>query len=116
MRSVMKKVNFCDYCRKHLLNSPTYMVIHEKFCTKNPDRACKRCGLKEGELAIMIAHIKSFAYTPTLADLKIEIENGCPTCLLSIIKIMKLDKYPYTTLGFDIKKEYDEWRKLNENR
>lgn len=44
MKEKLKKVYYCDYCKKHWLVK-TYMEYHESICSKNPanDRPCFHC-------------------------------------------------------------------------
>jgi hypothetical protein len=40
MKVKIKKVYYCDFCRKHSLRS---LVKHEEHCTANPNRKCGLC-------------------------------------------------------------------------
>ena len=47
MKVKVKKVYYCDYCKKSG-GSAGHMKRHERGCTKNPNRECGVCGLVEG--------------------------------------------------------------------
>jgi len=40
MRSEIRKMYFCEYCRKHYIH-PGHAKRHEKFCKKNPNNKHK---------------------------------------------------------------------------
>ena len=44
MKELIKKVYYCDHCKKHGLSKPK-MEHHEKICFKNPEnnRPCFDC-------------------------------------------------------------------------
>lgn len=45
MKTIIKPVYYCDYCKKHFL-SKYFAENHEKGCVKNPEneRPCFTCG------------------------------------------------------------------------
>jgi len=47
MKTILKKVYYCDFCGKRYFQFPA-MEQHEKGCTKNPDRVCGFCNI-DGE-------------------------------------------------------------------
>ena len=54
MRTVLKKVYYCDFCKKKGLSASS-ISKHEKHCTLNPKRECRLCknySLKEDECPI----------------------------------------------------------------
>lgn len=130
MRIIKKNVYYCDYCKKKSLKS---LAIHEKHCTANPDRICRLCegkSIKEiidkykklfiveevdalTESTIKVKYLKEF----TLEDIRNEIEDNCPTCLLAIIRCVGLNRYYFDKkFKFDYQKELaDWWRWMNEH-
>ena len=47
MRHKLKKVYYCDFCKKHGLMAH-WIKQHEKYCTANPKRECRMCGNNDG--------------------------------------------------------------------
>lgn len=44
MKTIIKKVHYCDFCRKKTFTLPS-MTKHELHCTGNIDRECGLCAL-----------------------------------------------------------------------
>ena len=42
MKTLLKKVYYCDFCKKKGM-SASAMSVHEKHCTLNPNRQCRLC-------------------------------------------------------------------------
>ena len=113
----IKNVYYCEYCKKHSLMP---LLIHEKHCTKNPDRECRLCGRKES-LKDLIKKYKlqckckivenelwddaDIINQPTIKDINEEV-GYCPICILSIIR--QYIEYPFH-IDFDYKKELKLW-------
>ena len=105
MEIKMKKVYYCSYCKKHSLKS---LKNHEWHCTLNPLRECGVCGLKAGHLETIINRLRKYTFPLTMEDIRKEEENNCPVCILAIIRLMNLNKFPYS-LDFNFKEELDKW-------
>lgn len=138
MRVIKKNVYYCDYCSKKSLRS---LVIHEKHCTANPNRTCRLCE-RESIKEIIDKYKKYFKVieTPfeegfgfgnelkvkylkkfTLKDIRNELEESCPTCLLAIIRCVGLNRYYFNKkFKLDYQKELADWwesfNALNWNR
>lgn len=129
MKVKIKKVYYCEHCKKHSL-SASVLSVHEKHCLKNIDRECRLCKIaekisltKENKLEIIekiqskISILKSDEEKQSLKLDDIEkilneyqrYEN-CPNCLMSILLLTGIMKYPYT-VNYDYKKELMEWWK-----
>ena len=125
MKVRIKKVYYCDFCKKRSLRSLTQ---HEKHCTGNPDRECRLCDNKSikpiiekykkfftvGETetewpSIMLIFKKQF----TLKDIIDELDYRCPNCILAIIRCLGLHRYYMRDkFKFDYKKELEDWWKM----
>lgn len=76
---------YCEFCGKGSC-SGGHMNIHEKHCTRNPNRKCRMCDfgrLKQQPIQDLIKALGSgdnegFEKLSNLAD-------GCPACILSAI-------------------------------
>ncbi len=84
MKTKLKNVYYCDFCKKHSLASWA-MKEHEKHCTLNPDRICRVCDNKD---------------------------KNCPMCKFSKIRISiknggKTPKEPFE-LEKEMKKYWEE--------
>ena len=117
----IRKVYYCEYCKKHRLMP---LLKHEKHCTSNPDRECKLCGRTESVRSLIAKYKKqcvviemstsdSFNLSglhvkekPKIQDI-IDDVNGCPNCILTIIKGLNIS-YPIE-LKFDYQRELSEW-------
>ena len=133
MKVIKKNVYYCDFCKKRSLRS---LKEHEKHCTGNPDRSCQLCHRPDGIRAIAEKFLAKFEIIETdafiefntvidgtvkvkwieeftLDDVRAEIdqyEEGCPNCLLAVIRYAGLNRYYFEKrFKFDYKKELDEW-------
>lgn len=139
MKIVKKDVYYCDHCNKRGLSKGA-MNTHEKHCTANPDRECRMCINWEGgssynirELVdgykkrfdlevikdyphdgatVMVETIKAkWIGEPITIDEVRKAVDGCPNCMLSIIRQAKFSYHYFegTEFGeFDYKKEFAE--------
>jgi len=114
----------CDYCGKKKY-SKSAMIKHEKHCTMNPQRECRFCIKSQGDscnnISELVARIpkdiivqcmdNEFQFEELSNVKEIEAEfnkikeeiNGCPACLLAVIRQSKTSAY----LNFDYKKEVE---------
>lgn len=117
MKTKIKKVYYCDFCKKHSLRS---LTEHEKHCTGNPNRECRLDGCMNYDLNPIIEKFKSqyktennseFGFQEVIKHPKmIEIRksvNNCPNCILTILKCAGL-KYCYAD-DFNYKIELQCW-------
>ncbi|MCG3203975.1 MAG: hypothetical protein KCHDKBKB_00652 [Elusimicrobia bacterium] len=44
MKTVTKKVYYCEFCKNKKGLSASHMSRHERHCTMNPNRECRLCG------------------------------------------------------------------------
>lgn len=127
MKEKLKKVYYCDFCKKHSLTSFS-MKLHEKHCTLNPSRECRVCGNKEPvnqkdvkfiknndiELEKMEGGGNRILGTEKLekAIKKLRQVYDCPVCIFSILRQAKID---LSLSGFHLDEEMREyWQKQNE--
>ena len=101
MKVKMKKVYYCEFCKKHGLRS---LKKHEERCTKNLDRNCRMCYKHPDYRSLVEKYNKQFvikekseddllifANSETIVDFP-DINNisddveGCPACILTIIR------------------------------
>lgn len=69
MKTIIKKVYYCDFCKKHGLSSGS-LKKHEKHCTNNPNRFCRICGFKgvpEKEAACPLCEFSRLRQNGTLS-------------------------------------------------
>lgn len=123
MKIKVKKVYYCDFCKKHSLKS---IKFHEKHCTGNPNRECRMCGRKDINTIIPKYKIEiknEWFKAPNTIEGTImegiegmvaktmeELENdteGCPACMLTVIRCNEY-KWPINP-KFDYKKATEEW-------
>ena len=120
MKVIMKKVYYCDFCKKHGLRS---IATHESHCTGNPDRDCRMCEnqvpikpIIEKYKALVVAddHLdedsgqvwttwgmsNEFKMEDLLSD-----TEGCPACTLTVIRCAGFPP----TVEWSYKKAVDEW-------
>lgn len=134
MKTIKKNVYYCEYCNKHRL-SASHIATHERHCTANPLRICRLCGYNNGfvktiaklkERFIIIKEQVKYADFDidvikwknkeiTLDELK-DITDGCPNCILTIIRGVGLNHY-----GFDFNYNYkhelaEHWKIINEEK
>lgn len=135
MKTIKKNVYYCEYCNKHGLSAGA-MAKHEKHCTANPDRICRLCGNTEGykdeieEIKSRYKLIKEKVdFLPGIESMKVEwvgnkvtleeiydiANDGCPNCMLSIIRLSGLSA-GWHDLDFDYKKNLAQyWAEKNED-
>jgi len=124
MITKMKHVYYCEHCGRHRL-TPNSILKHEKGCTLNPNRSCGVCGLES--MSDLLAKYKdSFVIDDhewvsttwigeplTLKDLRDDTE-GCPVCMLAVIRQCNLNRSPGDFMEFEYKAEHAVyWRELN---
>ena len=124
MRTAIKKVYYCDYCKKHYLSSH-WCKRHEEKCTMNPNRLCNLCQqttnlpelvakFKKSVCAVAIPDERYGGYyydgveQPSVSELR-DAVDGCPVCTLALIRQIGIGKYPFDSSGFNYKKELAEW-------
>jgi hypothetical protein len=116
MKIKIKKVYYCDFCKKHSLLP---LTKHEKHCTLNPHRQCGMCEQNyDYENLLKLIKVKKIKYFngPVGARIKTSELNrlidGCPVCALTLLRLfMKKNKNKYVDVetDFDFKKEKKEW-------
>jgi len=118
----MKKVYYCEYCGCHRLTAHS-IEKHEKGCTLNPHRSCGVCNDSDIE-NLLLKYKDSFVIeidtdnggyrteTPhwigehlTLKDLRSDAE-GCPVCVLAVIRQCNLNRSPGDFTEFEYKAEH----------
>jgi hypothetical protein len=120
MKTKVKTVYYCEYCKKHSLMP---LLHHEKHCTANPNRRCGMCDNAYGNIPELIVKYKKQIATetkdhgeytstivksqPKLTDIMGELE-GCPACTLAVLRGCGLCGGPFY-MEFDYKKERDSW-------
>ena len=88
MKVKKRKVYYCDYCKKCELTLQS-MRLHEKHCTKNPNRQCRLCGATSTPqgLQISVEHGAMVPFVPEKTFREIEqAAGGCPVCIFSIFR------------------------------
>lgn len=110
MKIRVKKVYYCDYCKKHSLRP---LAQHEKYCTGNLDRECRMCNRKPSKkLRVLARYIRMKKINK--ADDIMELVDYCPACTLTLIRANGLQHFP-NDLRFDYDKEVkDFWHNKNE--
>lgn len=106
---------YCDFCKK-AGQSKYWMGIHEKVCTKNPNRICRLCKnpVKAKEIADEFIGAKD-DWTYPISDQRIDktlkdIEkacHSCPNCMLAVIRQSQVS--PMVFSNFDYKKALEHW-------
>jgi len=129
MKTKVKNVYYCDYCKKKNLCASA-ISLHEKYCTSNPNRECRMCGLKPDYIKIAekfknrykiievdvmndftSQQVEWMGEPLTLDEIR-ESVDYCPACVLTVMKLAGLNDYIfYDTLWFNYKKETEEWWK-----
>jgi len=124
MKIEMKKVYYCDYCKKHSLRP---LIDHELHCTMNPDRKCGLCG-RTTSLSPIIEIIKeNMKYDtgpdslsgkviidkPRMEDVFDEVDD-CPMCVFAILRQARL-LWSYD-VHFDLTYELQKWWEKENNR
>jgi hypothetical protein len=127
MKTIIKPVYYCDFCNKKGL-SKSAMLKHEKHCTANPQRECRLCESIENDKTDIVeianrhkndistiidaSGFKSITINnPKLLEELFSESNGCPMCILTILKQIKC---PCAVLNWDFKKAVsDFWIEQN---
>lgn len=127
MKIKIKKVYYCDFCKKRALRS---LAQHERHCTGNPDRECRLCENRDIK-EIIRKYSAYFSVSEeihteyewdeaqpifkkefTLQDIIDELDYRCPNCILAIIRCLGLHRYYMRDkFKFDYKKELEDWWK-----
>ena len=115
MITKIKKIHYCDYCKKHGMRGPD-IKKHEEHCTLNPKRACGLCGRKYNEeetgyltLETIIHKYKKISKIEQVVN-GVDINelsdsvNNCPACILTVIRCAELQH-----IEFDYQKELKKW-------
>ena len=138
----IKKVYYCEFCKKHSL---VPIGEHEKHCTGNINRTCRMCADETGgiDLSKTVEKWKKIAETAKkipkkerdsfgcstvtgaeyeeiekLVNSKLTMQDaeGCPACSLAIVRLAGLNEYPLFT-EFDFKDEKKKWwDKVNDEK
>ena len=113
MKIKLKKVYYCDHCKKHSLRP---LTKHEARCTGNPDRECYWYGehngshVRAGESHQHIAWAASHSeVTEDLLNELRERVGHCPACMLTVIRLSGFDAYHWHTVGFNYEKEVERF-------
>ncbi len=116
MKTILKKVHYCDFCKKHGLT--IRIAKHEKYCTMNPDRECRMC--KQNELSNDIKKImkefipRGVSEGPIDGKKILNETDGCPACALAVIRIGRLNIWPNQVMDFDYSEEVKKfWEEIN---
>ncbi|MDD4921768.1 MAG: hypothetical protein PHS30_04715 [Bacteroidales bacterium] len=126
MKTVKKNVYYCDFCNKRMLSKGA-MNTHEKHCTSNINRECRMCGNRiqfKEEADKLKERYKLITYReewgecekiewigkPIIIEELFDICEGCPACVLSLLKASGLT-HPifHNEIKFDYKKEKSDW-------
>ncbi len=110
MITKIKKVYYCEHCKKHYLNAGA-MAHHEKHCTANPNRECRLCGgrLDLNEIKFQIKRMQKKNKFFNAKDI-MDFVDSCPMCTFSIIRQLKWHRWPFNQkLKFNFKEELSEW-------
>ena len=107
MKIKVKKVYYCDFCKKHRLQ-PNIIIEHEKHCTANPERQCLMCEGVE-EYAFTIINLGSEDYERKTIEV-----NGteCPACTLSFVRLNGITNIKIKGKNndtWDYKKQVENW-------
>lgn len=117
MRTVERKVYYCDFCRKHGLQRAA-MEKHERHCTLNPDRKCR---WQMGEDAHAEVNFRELAEeirrrAPLGAEDVDWLRDAtqCPACMLAVFRQAGVE-YHYDQAGtgrlWDYGEEVERFRK-----
>lgn len=119
MKTVLKKVYYCDSCKKRYL-SVGRMNKHERGCTLNPERICGLCKNKTKDLIESKLSGRKLFFkdgqilkTPFINKELTEDEfktiyealGKCPYCTLAYLRLNGLRAYDL----FDWKKDVQDW-------
>lgn len=95
MKTVKKTVHYCEFCNKKGFQAPA-MLKHERHCTMNPARECGMCaaaGVVPERIAtwlVLVEHLPKMTRTEFESTVR-GFVNGCPACLLALVRQGKLD-------------------------
>lgn len=135
MKTVIKPVYYCDFCRKRYMTKLA-CEKHERRCTLNQNRSCGLCGngypielpetmdgfkemfvvvespkpeanpyFGDPETIIFPAYCQSFS----LGDI-FDAVNGCPLCAFTIVRCMGLNFHYFRgKFKIDLKERLNEW-------
>lgn len=113
MRTVLKKVYYCDFCGKHSLRPVTK---HEKYCTGNPDRGCRMCEdpVNIREIAPNVVLNPGVADGPPIIPMEVLLGiTDCPACTLALIRGIRRihpdGQSLYEEPGFNYKTAVEQW-------
>jgi len=132
MLTKIKKVYYCEHCGRHRL-TPNSIEKHEKGCTANPNRVCGVCECAttmkdllakyEGRFGIYVetnslgyeSRSARWAREPvTLDELRTDTD-GCPVCMLAVIRQCDLNNSPGEFSTFDYQTEHRQyWQEKND--
>jgi hypothetical protein len=132
MKIVRKAVYYCDHCKKRSL-SAGHMRKHEERCTKNPNRKCGMCAMREAEqpdLKVLMAMLPDpgkhlwFNEAARIPDVSMEealepiwdafwkAAKECPACAMAALRQKGVPVSCATK--FDFKKECAAiWAEVN---
>ena len=123
MKTIVKPVYYCDYCKKRYLHKG-FAEKHEKHCTANPNRICRMCNVAGNEQKDLRKLLKKYELeltTPatdcegdTIPELT-KLSNDdvtalqkdvgwCAACTLSVIR--QLGAATLTEFDYKAAKEY----------
>ncbi len=115
MKTVLRKVYYCDFCKKHSLRS---LEKHEKHCTGNQDRECRLCedgvNIREAVAKVPARWADEEGFTIEVFLKDIRKFTTCPVCTLAILAAIRKahpGKHVFTEPTFDYKAEVDAWWK-----
>lgn len=129
MKIVKKSVYYCEFCKKRSL-SGWHMKNHENHCTANPNRNCRLCekNISTGKafnIGQIVTELKkrfkiievnieddegNFLYKdlkaewtgePVTLDEVRKIVDGCPNCMLAIIRQCQFAYHYFEDMGFE---------------
>ena len=125
MKTLLKKVYYCDYCKKRGMSAPA-MSKHEKHCTANPDRECRMCENETNYSQIIeefktrykiinsemfdnynIEQVEWIGKEVTIDEVH-EKAGGCPMCMLTIIRLSGFTN-PMFHISFDYHEAVKKW-------
>lgn len=130
MKIKVKKVYYCDFCKKHSLRN---LTEHEKHCTANPNRICKLCELCgiSNDIPKLIEKYKEIAEPYNMMNSKVSGEvidipqddilkllkedtDYCPNCILTILRCSGLNILVH--MAYDYKEEMKNfWEEFNKD-
>ena len=138
MKTKLKKVYYCDFCKKYRLTKNS-MELHEKHCTLNPNRECRVCGNKTmvnkedvefiKKNRVSFQEIKGEIGSTVIGSTVIGIEklkeavgylkkkHNCPMCIFSILR-QALSREELHWADFQLKDEMEKYfeKENEENR